>query len=409
MYLLRYFLGSISLLFLVSCQSQTTTAVQLANKSNENIRQASVDSIIVGAARIDTLLQIIGNKSVGIVANQTSLVATTHLVDTLLSLGVQIVRVYSPEHGFRGKADAGAHVTSHIDKKTKLPIVSLYGKNRKPTDKQMQGIDLILFDLQDVGTRFYTYISTLHYVMEAAAKNDVSVCVLDRPNPNGHYIDGPIRLPKYQSFVGMDPIPIVHGMTIGELALMMNGEKWLNNDVHCNLSVLKCLHYNRNMTYSLPISPSPNLRSDAAIALYPSLCLFEGTIISVGRGTPNPFEIFGHPALKNNKNYPYQFTPKSSFGAQHPKLEDQLCYGKKLYQLQDAIRFYHLHLEWLINAYHTIDRADFFNARWFDLLAGTDQLRKQIIAGKSAKEIRISWQTNLEKFKKERKPYLLYP
>lgn len=411
MYVLRYFLESIFLFILVSCQGQGMTSSKILTKNseiNEEIKAKPNKPIIVGAARLDTIIKMVGNKRVGIVANQTSRVGKTHLVDTLLKKGVQLVCVYSPEHGFRGKADAGAQVKSKVDDKTGLPIVSLYGNNRKPTAEQLKGIDVLLFDLQDVGARFYTYISTLHYVMEAAAENHIPVIVLDRPNPNGSYVDGPIREAKYTSFVGMDPLPIVYGMTIGELAKMINGEGWLKGGVHCQLTVVKCLNYKREMKYSLPVSPSPNLRSDEAITLYPSLCLFEGTIVSVGRGTKHPFEIFGYPGLKGNKKYTYHFTPVSSFGAKHPKLEGKTCYGLNLRHYAQTTKIHHLKLSWLIDAYHALHRKDFFNAKWFDLLAGTDQLRQQIIAGKSVDEIRASWQKGLTKFKLERKKYLMY-
>ena len=272
----------------------------------------------------------------------------------------------------------------------------------------MNAIELMLFDIQDVGARFYTYISTLHYVMEACAENEIPLIVLDRPNPNGHYVDGPVLDMKFTSFVGMHPIPIVHGMTIGEYAQMINGEGWLKNEVSCDLTVISCLNYNHATKYKLPVAPSPNLRSDASIALYPSLCLFEGTVISEGRGTPFPFECFGHPQLPKS-NYPFEFTPQPSFGAKNPKLKGELCYGKKLTKTGNK-GLNALNLAWLIDAYNAIETKDFFitKNRWFDLLAGNSQLRRDIIAGKTEAEIRASWQDELTKFKIIRSKYLIY-
>ena len=265
------------------------------------------ETLRLGADQIDKYFPLLDNKSIGVVGNQSSLIGSTHLVDSLLSTKQQVVKVFSPEHGFRGTADAGAHIESGVDEKTGLPIVSLYGNNKKPTANQLQGIDILLFDIQDVGARFYTYISTLHYVMEAAAENSIPLVVLDRPNPNGHYVDGPILDSAYRSFVGMHPIPIVHGMTIGEYAQMINGQQWLKNGVQCQLTVITMQGYSRTMPYDLPIKPSPNLPNAQAVNLYPSLCLFEGTNVSVGRGTDLPFQHYGAPYLKND----YFFIPKS--------------------------------------------------------------------------------------------------
>jgi len=347
---------------------------------------------------------------VGVIGNQTSRVGATHLVDTLIACGIDVKKVYSPEHGFRGDADAGEHVATDKDPKTGLTIVSIYGSNKKPSPLQLDGIDILVFDLQDVGTRFYTYISTLHYIMEAAAENNIEVVVLDRPNPNGHYVDGPIRKKGFESFVGMHPIPIVHGMTVGEIAQMINGEKWLKNEVQAELTVVSCLNYDRNMSYSLPVSPSPNLRSDAAIQLYPGLCLFEGTSLSVGRGTENPFEVFGHPDLKGKEGFAYSFTPVSSFGAKNPKLKDEVCFGKNLREYGESGEINKLEIQWLIRAYQEMGSDDFFitKNRWFDILAGTDELRKDIIAGKSEAEIRESWEEGLDGFMEMRGKYLIY-
>ncbi|HLV41748.1 MAG TPA: DUF1343 domain-containing protein [Brumimicrobium sp.] len=410
MYSLRLFLKSFLVFFVTSCQSNLPAQELNNEKSSEMFEDTKENAIIVGAEQLESLELILANKKVGLVGNQTSRVGGVHLVDTLIISGIELVKVYSPEHGFRGDADAGEHVSSDKDPKTGLPIVSIYGSNKKPSNAQLEGVDVLLFDLQDVGARFYTYISTLHYIMEAAAENGIAVVVLDRPNPNGHYVDGPIRKKGYESFVGMHPIPIVHGMTVGEIAQMINGEKWLKNEVHCDLTVISCLNYSRDMPYSLPVSPSPNLRSDAAIQLYPGLCLFEGTSLSVGRGTEHPFEVFGHPDLKGKPGFEYSFTPISSYGAKDPVLKDKLCYGQDLTAYADTTRINQLEIKWLLASYKAMQSPDFFTTknRWFDILAGTDELRKQIIAGKTEEEIRTSWKSDLEDFKEMRKIYLIY-
>ena len=359
----------------------------------------NAQNLRLGAERLDAYLPLIENKKVGVVGNQTSMIGNTHLVDSLLSLRIDVVKVFSPEHGFRGKADAGAKVENGTDSKTGLPIISLYGKNKKPYPKQLEGIDVILFDIQDVGTRFYTYISTLHYIMEAAAENNISVIVLDRPNPNGHYVDGPIREKGFESFVGMHAIPIVHGMTIGEYAKMINDENWISTK--CNLTVIEMENYKLKMQYDLPIKPSPNLPNARAINLYPSLCLFEGTTISIGRGTVYPFQHFGAPYLESD----YSFTPKSGAGSKYPKHENKECFGNNL-RLEKPLTA--INLNWIIEAYKQCpEKEEFFN-NFFDKLAGTDKLRKQIIAEKTQKEIKESWQEGLEEFKRVRGKYLLY-
>ena len=356
--------------------------------------------LVLGAERIDKILETIDNKNIAIVGNQTSVVNQVHLVDTLISLNQKIISVFSPEHGFRGVEDAGAKVDNEIDKKTGLPIISLYGKNKKPTSEQLIGIDIIIFDIQDVGARFYTYISTLHYILEACSEKNIKVVVLDRPNPNGHYVDGPILEEKYKSFVGMHQIPIVHGMTIGEYATMIVGEKWIENN--CNLEIIEMINYNRNNNYELPIKPSPNLPNSKSINLYPSLCLFEGTNVSVGRGTDKPFQHFGSPYLKF---YSYAFQPKSGPGSKYPKHENKTCVGKNL---ENYPYLSSINLNWLIESYNqTNNKEDFFNS-FFDKLAGTDKLRTQIISGLNEKEIRSSWKTGLKEFKKTRTKYLLY-
>jgi uncharacterized protein YbbC (DUF1343 family) len=405
MYTLRFCLKSFLLLFLFSCQSKVLFKQPF--KVENGIEVTSEKQLAIGAERLDHYLSKLANQCIGVVANQTSMLGSAHLVDTLLSRGIEVESVFSPEHGFRGDVDAGENIQSGKDVKTGLPLVSLYGNNKKPTAEQVANLDIIIFDIQDVGARFYTYISTLHYVMEAAAENGKKVIVLDRPNPNGHYVDGPSLKPDFTSFVGMHPIPIVHGMTIAEYALMINGECWLSNGVSCDLEVVLCEGYNREMNYELPIPPSPNLRTPAAIALYPSLCLFEGTIMSEGRGTDFPFEVFGHPQLPDSI-YSFSFTPVSGYGAKYPKFENQLCNGLKL--TNEAASLDTLNIDWLINAYTHYPGDDFFTAsnRLFDILAGSNELREQIIQGKSAEEIRASWQMELNAFREVRAKYLLY-
>ena len=357
-------------------------------------------NIITGAERVNKYLPLITNKQVAIVGNQTSMINDIHLVDSLISYKINITKVFSPEHGFRGNEDAGALIKDDIDSTTKLPIISLYGKNKKPSNDDLEDVDIILFDIQDVGVRFYTYISTLHYVMEAAAENNVELIILDRPNPNGHYIDGPVREEKYKSFVGMHPVPIVYGMTIGEYAQMINGEKWISQK--CNLKVIKLVGYNHDSHYDLPIKPSPNLPNSRSINLYPSLCLFEGTNISIGRGTNFPFQHFGSPYIKSN----YSFTPKSGKGSKFPKHENKICYGTDLRFQENYMS--NINLVWLINCYNECpNKEDFFNS-FFDKLAGNEKLRKQIYEGKEISEIINSWQKDLNKFKKIRAKYLMY-
>jgi uncharacterized protein YbbC (DUF1343 family) len=361
---------------------------------------ANAQNLRLGAERLDDYLPLIKNKKVGVVGNQTSMIGNTHLVDSLLRLRIDIVKVFSPEHGFRGKADAGAKIEDGIDSKTGLPIISLYGKNKKPYKEQLKGIDVLIFDIQDVGARFYTYISTLHYIMEAAAEINIKVIILDRPNPNSHYVDGPIRQEGFESFVGMHPIPIVHGMTIGEYAKMVNGEHWIASN--CDLTIIEMKNYTHNMSYELLIKPSPNLPNARAVNLYPSLCLFEGTTISIGRGTDYPFQHFGAPYLESG----YSFTPKSGEGSKYPKHENKICFGTDL-RFQDEY-LTAIDLKWIIEAYKECDEKENFFNNFFDKLAGTDKLRKQIIAEKTQKEIKESWQVDLEEFKEIREKYLIY-
>lgn len=376
-----------------------------------------IEAIIVAANQTEAYLPLLKGKRVGIVANQTTVIFKdartkslktrlfTHLVDSLVSLKVDVKKVYAPEHGFRGTADAGELIKDGLDTKTGLPIISLYGDNKKPKPEQLQGIDLMIFDVQDVGARFYTYISSLHYVMEACAEAKIPLLILDRPNPNGHIIDGPILEKEHQSFVGMHPIPVLHGMTIAEYANMINGEKWLKNGLQCELMVIPVKNYSRDAFYSLPIKPSPNLPNDAAINLYASLCFFEGTNVSVGRGTSQQFQIFGSPFL-DKKIYEFSFKPMPNEGAKSPMHQGKLCYGKDLSKVS-AMKT--LELSYLIEAYkNTTDKTVFFNT-FFTKLAGTKHLQKQIEQGLSEKEIKASWQAGLEQFKTKRQLYLLYP
>ena len=366
---------------------------------------------IVGAALMDEYVPQLEGKRVAVCGNHTSLVGTTHLVDTLLSLGVKVTKIFCPEHGFRGEAEAGANIQSSTDAATGLPIISLYGSNKKPTPEQVSGLDVILFDIQDVGCRFYTYISTLTYVMEAAAENGVAVIILDRPNPNGYFVDGPVLDPKYRSFVGMHPIPVVHGMTIAEYGLMVNGEGWLADSVRCDLSVVKMAYYDHTTRYSLPVAPSPNLQTDEAIYLYPSLCLFEGTCISLGRGTDHPFEMYGHPEMTVGD---YHFTPHPIKGvSENPPLKGHDCRGFLLtetaHAMLDSTNCFNL--EYLLTAYQNFPNKETFFLKngFFNKLAGSGELKRQMEAGESAEQIRASWQPQLEVFKKIRAQYLLYP
>ena len=366
--------------------------------------------IVVGAERLDQYLPLVQDKHLAVVANQASRVGERHLVDTLLSLGVQVNVIFCPEHGFRGDAEAGAHIENGVDSQTGIPIVSLYGKNKKPSPEVFgqYGIDLVLFDLQDVGCRFYTYISTLHYVMEACAENPkpVPFILLDRPNPNAGYIDGPVLEPQYVSFVGMHPgVPIVYGMTIGEYARMIQGEGWIHCSDSLPLTIIPLLHYAHDSLYHLPIPPSPNLRTDQAIALYPSLCLFEGTSVSVGRGTDWPFEVVGTPSYRYRK---FSFIPYAIPGvSDNPPQRGRRCYGLDLREIEPPHQF---DLTYLIEMYRRSDSKSFFlNSNFFEKLAGTSSLRKQLKSWTSEKVIRDSWQPGLERFKSIRSNYLLYP
>jgi uncharacterized protein YbbC (DUF1343 family) len=366
-------------------------------------------SIVVGAARLSEYLPVLQNKTIAMVVNQTSTVGQTHLVDTLRSLNIKIKAIFAPEHGFRGTASDGEKIADGKDAKTGIPLLSLYGKKREPSAEDLAGVDWVVFDIQDVGTRFYTYISTMHDVMRACAKHHVQFMVLDRPNPNGHYVDGPMLEPTQRSFVGMHPIPIVHGMTVGEYAQMLLGENWLGDSLQCKLQVIKCDNYNHNTPYSIPIKPSPNLPNDRAILLYPSLCLFEGVAASIGRGTDKQFQIYGSPGFPKGD---FAFTPVPKEGSVNPPLKGQLCRGYDLtYLSPDSIRQERrINLKYVLDFYKNFPNKDsfFLKTLYFDKLAGTTQLREQIIAGKTEAEIRKTWQAGLEKFKIGRKKYLLY-
>lgn len=362
----------------------------------------------VGADRGGAYLPILHSKRVAVVANQSSMKGEQHLVDFLMEHKVDVKKVMAPEHGFRGKASAGEHIKDGKDSKTGLPIISLYGKNKKPTEAQLKDVDIVLFDLQDVGARFYTYISTLNYVMEACAQYGKKLIVLDRPNPNGYYIDGPILEPAFKSFVGMNPVPVVHGLTMGEYAQMVNGEGWLTDHIKCQLEVVKCKGWDHKTAYKLPIKPSPNLPNKLAIALYPSLCLFEGTTVSVGRGTDKPFQMIGAPYFSEGGT---TFTPQSNEGAKSPKYEGEACRG---FDLADFGEYYidglgEIYLYWLIEAYKLSPNKDKFFNNFFDKLAGTDKLRKAVIEGQSVDQIKRSWEEGLRTFKSQRAKYLLYP
>lgn len=459
------------LITLFSCKAQENSKV-LHQNLNQYKASFLQQSIKVGAENYEVYLPLLKNKKVGVLTNQTGILTTEyseqssartitetnelitkistvyidykHLIDFLIENKIDVQKIYAPEHGFRGTADAGELIKDGKDTKTGLPIISLYGNNKKPTKEQLSGIDIMVFDLQDVGARFYTYISSLHYLMEACAENNIPLIVLDRPNPNGSIVDGPTLEMENKSFVGMHPIPVLHGMTIGEYAKMINGEKWLKNGIQCDLTVVPCLNYKRDMAYSLPVPPSPNLPNDRAVNLYASLCFFEGTNVSVGRGTDKQFQIYGSPYLPKEiysvevhnppldkcgtvrtpklyrelsrdevKNYDiktleketlFSFVPKPNLGAKDPLHNGKTCYGRDLSQMKVS----NLHLWWLIDAYNkTEDKSKFFN-NFFVKLAGTKKLQQQIEQGLSETEIRKTWQADLEKFKEIRKKYLIY-
>ncbi|MGI8951598.1 MAG: exo-beta-N-acetylmuramidase NamZ family protein [Chitinophagaceae bacterium] len=411
------------ILFILLCHTFLINAQTTANN-----KQQTSNQIIPGAYRIQVYLPYLKNKKVAVFANQTSVIGNTHLVDTLQKLGVNIVKIFSPEHGFRGAVDAGESVESYIDKQTGIKVISLYGKKLKPSVEDLNDVDILIFDIQDVGVRFYTYISSLQNFIEAAVENSKPLFILDRPNPNGFYVDGPVLDTAYKSFVGMQPVPVVYGMTIGEYAMMIAGENWLSKkanerynyyrtakataDTPIHFVVIKCANYTHKNKYVLPVKPSPNLPFVSSVYWYPSTCFFEGTIISEGRGTEKPFEIFGHPKLPDSL---YKFIPHSTEGAKDPKFKDQICYG---WNISNETPSNKIELQWLLNAYKLFPDKDSFFIKpksnnpknyFFNKLSGNDELMLQIIEGKSEKEIRESWQPKLDTFKKIRKKYLLYP
>lgn len=400
---------------LISCaQERKKSITKIENRDLET------QAIKTGADRTALYLSKLKNKNIAIVANQTSMVnmlqraevspnsmgskkIQLHLVDYLNdNKEITVKKVFSPEHGFRGKADAAELVKDGVDQKTNLPIISLYGKSKKPTALQLKGIDVVVFDIQDVGVRFYTYISTLHYVMEACAELGIKVLLLDRPNPNGHFIDGPVLEPKHASFVGKHPVPVVYGMTIGEYGQMINGEKWLKNGIQCDLTVIPLENYTHQSTYHLPIKPSPNLPNDKSINLYPSLGFFEGTTINAGRGTAYQFQMYGAPFL-NEKSFSY--TPKANEGAKYPKHQNKVCFG---IDLRNAPYLSKINLNYLIDAYQKTPKTEKFFGSTFTIHAGTEQLQQQLEQRLTETEIRKTWQKELNKFKKIRKQYLIY-
>ncbi|WP_186756420.1 exo-beta-N-acetylmuramidase NamZ family protein [Echinicola salinicaeni] len=394
--LLTFLVGS-----LAYCKNQTN------EKEKIQPEPAKVKAVILPAAdQPEAYLALLKGKRIGLVANQTSVLTqkdNQHLADFLLSQDIKVQKIFAPEHGFRGKADAGEHIKNDIDEETGIPVISLYGNNKKPSPEVLNDVDILVFDFQDVGLRFYTYISTMHYVMEACAEQNKPLIIMDRPNPNGDYIDGPVLDPKFKSFVGMHPIPVVHGLTMGELAQMINGEGWLKGGLKADIKVVPVANWEHSMHYSLPIKPSPNLPNDVSIRLYPSLCFFEGTDISVGRGTYFPFQVYGAPDPKYGN---FTFTPTSIDGmSKHPPHEDKKCYGT---DLRDTALSHQFTLKYLLEMYQKSGlKAKFFN-NFFDKLAGTDKLKEDILAGKSEEEIKASWQSGLEAYKAKREKYLLY-
>jgi uncharacterized protein YbbC (DUF1343 family) len=415
-----YFLSLVCLL--VYCGSGKKNIVE--NTKSKDYNQILIEDVKsvrfeTGADNFTAYLPMLKGKKVGVVTNQSGIISrhslkaasvpanttiskTTHLVDFLIEQNINVQKIFAPEHGFRGTADAGELIEDGKDTKTGLPIISLYGDNKKPKNEQLKGIEVMVFDLQDVGARFYTYVYSMHYVMEACAENNIPLIVLDRPNPNGGIVDGPILEKEHSSFVGMHEIPVLHGMTIGEYAKMINGEKWLKNSVKCELTIIPCLNYERTMAYDLPVKPSPNLPNSQAINLYASLCFFEGTNVSVGRGTEKQFQIYGSPFLSKSN---FSFTPNPNEGAKDPMHNGKLCYGEDLTQKEKVSK---LELKWLLKAYNdTSDKSKFFNP-FFTKLAGTKKLQAQVESGASENEIRKSWENGLLTFKEIRKKYLIY-
>ncbi|MBO6588489.1 MAG: DUF1343 domain-containing protein [Muricauda sp.] len=404
--ILSKFKSTVLLLFLVfsACKGQQKDA-----ETTPMVETDAPEPIIVAANRTAAYLPHLQGKNVGVVANPTTVVfhkkGYTHLVDSLLTSGIQVKKVFAPEHGFRGTADAGEHVKDGVDTQTGLPIISLYGKNRKPSGEQLSDLDIIVFDIQDVGVRFYTYIATLQLVMEACAENNKPIILLDRPNPNGHYVDGPTMLKEHTSYLGMNPIPLVYGMTMGEYAQMLNGEGWLESGNKADLTVIPLENYTHQSEYQLPIRPSPNLPNDTSINLYPSLGLFEGTNVNAGRGTEFQFQRYGASFIDSTK-YDFSYVPEPNFGSKYPKEEGKTCYGR---DLSHVPRMSEVSMEWIIDAYkNTLDKSKFFLTDGFTKHAGTPLLQQQIEQGMTNDEIKESWQDDLARFKKIREKYLIY-
>lgn len=403
----------LSLIAFGACAQAPKNKVSAINQ----IDKPKPTNILTGAAQTAKYLPLLKGKRVGMVVNPTSIIGNQTSVDSLLKRGVNIVKIFGPEHGFRGDASAGVKVDDAVDAKTGIKAVSLYGKHSTPTKEDLADVDLMIFDIQDVGVRFYTYINTLQHVMEACARDGKELLVLDRPNPNGFYIDGPILDPKFKSGIGVQPIPVVHGLTIGEYAQMLNGEGWLKDKVKCKITIIKNANYTHDMPYDLPVKPSPNLNTQQAILLYPSTCLFEGTYLNHGRGTMFPFTVVGAPYLKGK--FSFSYTPKSIKGmSETPLFQDQVCYGLDLrnYDTANFRKTKMLNLSWLIELYKASpQKEDFFNSKLskemgtIERLIGVEDFRNQIIAGKSEKEIRASWEPGLSQYKEMRKKYLLYP
>lgn len=406
---------------LISCAGpkpvERPAATAVAKAAAGTANQTDSAGLLTGAEQTSKYLKLLKGKRIGMVVNPTSIIGTTTVVDSLLKLGINIVKIFGPEHGFRGDASNGTAVSDDVDQKTGIRAISLYGKHEKPTAEDLSGVDIMVFDIQDVGVRFYTYINTLQYVMQACAEQHKKMIIMDRPNPNGFYVDGPILDPKLVSGIGLKPIPIVHGLTVGEYAQMLNGEGWLTNKLKCDVTIIKVANYNHDMPYVLPVKPSPNLNTPESILLYPTLCLFEGTYISQGRGTTMPFTVLGAPALKGKYNF--SFTPKSIKGmSESPLHQDQVCYGIDFRDedISNIRRDKTLNIKLLIELYQAYpNKADFFNQKLskqmgnFDRLAGVSSLKQQIIAGLSEQEIRASWEPGLSQYKEMRKKYLLYP
>lgn len=404
------FLLVVSVIVFLSCNNTNTGS---SDEKPEEFVENTDTIVYPGIYDTNAYFDLLEDKNVAVVGNHTSLIGEIHLVDTLINSGINVVKVFCPEHGFRGDADAGATIDDSTDPTTGLPIVSLYGKNKKPYDDQLNGIEIVVFDLQDVGTRFYTYISTLHYVMEACAENKIPVIVLDRPNPNIHYVDGPVLdTANNRSFIGMHPVPVVYGMSIGEYALMINGEKWLSNQINCNLKVINCKNYSRSKKYSLPIPPSPNLPNDRSIELYPTLCFFESTNLSIGRGTNKQFQIIGHPDFSVVDIASFTFTPQPNRGASDPKLNGELCYGFDLSESYSIFNWQSdkLNIGLIIEVFNIFpDKDNFFKkSNSIELVSGSSVFRSQIENQVSEQEIRDSWEPQLSEFKKIRSKYLIY-